>query len=118
MVRPAPGNAGQAITPLTPSAAASASPTGPMLPSGVESKVEQYLKMIWRQPCAFSHSSAASDWATASAAGIERLFSETMPASQSGGAGLPGTPRNCTVASPPVPPPPLASVLAMSDAPV
>ena len=62
---------------------ASASPTGPILPSGVESKVEQYLKTICRQPCRRSQSSAASDCATASAAAIERLFSATTPASMS-----------------------------------
>ena len=41
------GNAGQAIVkpwPAPCSASSSASVTGPMLPRGVESKVEQYLK--------------------------------------------------------------------------
>ena len=44
MVRPASGNAGQAMVKSVPSASISASVTGPMLPFGVESKVEQYLK--------------------------------------------------------------------------
>jgi hypothetical protein len=87
------------------------------LPAGVESKVEQYLKTNWRQPCARSQSRAASDWATASAGAIERLFSATTPASQRAGAGPFGTPRNCVVVSP-RPPCPRASVLAMSLAPV
>ena len=44
-VRPAAGNAGQTSTGASvPSASISASITGPMLPWGVESKVEQYLK--------------------------------------------------------------------------
>src|SRR4051794_17958429 len=84
-----------------------------MFPSGVESKVEQYLNTNCRQPCARSHSNASSESATASAAGIERLFRATTPASQASGAGFVGTPRNCTVESPP-----LASVFAMSLAPV
>ena len=84
-----------------------------MLPSGVESKVEQYLNTNCRHPCARSHSKASIESATASAAAIERLFSATTPASQVSGAGFVGRPRNCTVASPP-----LASVLAMSLAPV
>ena len=44
MVRPLAGNAGQAMVNGVPSASISASATGPMLPFGVESKVEQYLK--------------------------------------------------------------------------
>ena len=43
-VRPFSGNAGQAIVKSVPSASIKASATGPMLPAGVESKVEQYLK--------------------------------------------------------------------------
>ena len=44
-VRPVAGNAGQTSTGArVPSASISASITGPMLPCGVESKVEQYLK--------------------------------------------------------------------------
>jgi hypothetical protein len=43
-VRPLAGNAGQAIVKFTPSSSINASATGPMLPAGVESKVEQYLK--------------------------------------------------------------------------
>jgi hypothetical protein len=44
MVRPFSGNAGHAIVKSVSSASISASATGPMLPAGVESKVEQYLK--------------------------------------------------------------------------
>ena len=43
-VRPFSGKAGQAMVRSVPSAAISASATGPMLPAGVESKVEQTLK--------------------------------------------------------------------------
>ena len=48
--RPAWGKAGQTATPLLPRASAKASPTGPILPSGVESKVEQYLKRYCSTP--------------------------------------------------------------------
>ena len=95
------------------SASASASATGPMLPSAVESKVEQYLKKNCVQPCARSQSSAARDWATASAGSMERDFSATTPASTDGSAGPEGTPTYCTVRMPP-----LASVLARSLEPV
>ncbi len=78
---PAPGNAGQTITQSVPSASASASATGPILPSGVESKVEHYLKTNCWHPCFCNHFSAASDCATASEAGTERDFSATTPAS-------------------------------------
>ena len=44
MVRPLAGKAGQAMVKDVPSACINASATGPMLPRGVESKVEQYLK--------------------------------------------------------------------------
>jgi hypothetical protein len=84
-----------------------------MLPAGVESKVEQTLNTTCRQPSPKSQSSAASDCATASGAGMDRLLRATTPASQAAATGASGTPRNCTVASPP-----LASVLAMSLAPV
>src|ERR1700712_2661221 len=107
MVRPAPGNAGHTTTPLAPSACASASATGPMLPSGVESKVEQYLNTIWRTPCACSQARASKDCLTASAGGLERLLSETTPASTFGAAGPDGTPRYCVVRSPPSPSQPL-----------
>ena len=43
-VRPFSGKAGQAMVKSRPSASISASATGPMLPAGVLSKVEQYLK--------------------------------------------------------------------------
>ena len=44
MVRPFSGKAGVMITKSAPSSSISASVTGPMLPCGVESKVEQTLK--------------------------------------------------------------------------
>jgi hypothetical protein len=44
MVRPFSGKAGQAMVKSLSSACSSASATGPILPSAVESKVEQYLK--------------------------------------------------------------------------
>jgi len=74
---PTPGNAGQTITQSVPSASA----TGPILPSGVESKVEHYLKTNCWHPCFCNHFSAASDCATASEAGTEHDFSATTPAS-------------------------------------
>jgi hypothetical protein len=43
-VRLLAGNAGHTTVRSDPSASSSASATGPMLPAGVESKVEQYLK--------------------------------------------------------------------------
>ena len=52
--------------------------------SSVESKVEQYLKKKRRSPAACSQASAASDWAIASLAAIERVFSATTTASASG----------------------------------
>ena len=44
-----------------PRDSSSASATGPMLPAGVESKVEQYLKKICRAPAARSQWSACSE---------------------------------------------------------
>ncbi len=107
------GKAGHTITRLAPSASASASATGPILPSGVESKVEQYLNRNWLQPCFRSQSSATIDCAAASSAGMVRDFSATMPASTSPPAGSDGTPEYCTVRMPP-----RASVLARSEEPV
>src|ERR687883_1841659 len=112
------GKAGQATTPLTSSASARASATGPMLPSGVESKVEQYLNTTCRHPCALSQCNASSEAATASSTGTDRDFSDTTPASTSGAAASRGTPMYCEVTSPPCPGKPLARVLAMSLAPV
>ena len=79
--RPVSGKAGQAIAKSVPSASISASATGPILPASVESKVEQYLKKAWRTPQARSRSSASTDCATASAAGIARDLSATTTAS-------------------------------------
>ena len=69
-----------------------ASVTGPMLPSAVLSKVEQYLKYSWRAPCSRSHWLAASDCRTASAAGMVRDLSATTTASTSASSGPSGTP--------------------------
>ena len=44
VVRPCSGEAGHTRVVSSPSASSSASATGPMLPAGVESNVEQYLK--------------------------------------------------------------------------
>src|SRR5690606_21010124 len=113
MVRPVAGKAGQTITFSAPSALTRASATGPMLPCGVESKVEQYLKKNWRQPCSRSHSSASSDCATACSGAMLRVFNATTPASTPASAFPRGTPQYCVVAMPF-----LTSVLARSDDPV
>ena len=85
-----------------------------MLPASVESKVEQYLKKYCRVPARLSAPNAASDCATASAAGIVRDFRATTIASASGsGAPVAGTPITCTVRMPP-----RTSMLARSVAPV
>ena len=92
-----------------------ASATGPILPASVELKVEQYLKKILPRAGLLAASrQAASDCATASAAGIVRDFSATTMASASGsGSPVAGTPITCTVRMPP-----RTSVLARSVAPV
>ena len=87
-----------------------------MLPAGVESKVEQTLKMNWRAPAACSQRSAASESATACAAGVVRDFNATTTASAcaTSAATSPwGTPITCTVRRPP-----RTNMLAMSVAPV
>ena len=85
-----------------------------MLPASVELKVEQYLKKKRLQPAACSASSAASDWAMASLAAIERVFSATTTASTSSGiAPFGGTPMVWMVRMPF-----LTSMPAMSVAPV
>jgi len=53
------------------------------LPSSVESNVEQYLKKKCSAPAFLSASAAASDWATASVAGLVRDLSATTTASAS-----------------------------------
>ena len=80
------------MTAWAPMASASASATGPILPASVESKVEQYLKMVCWQSWACSQARAASDWATASAAGMVRDFSATTPAWAAGSAAVAGMP--------------------------
>jgi hypothetical protein len=99
---------------LAPNADSSASATGPMLPASVESNVEQYLKKNCRVPACLSAEMAASDCATASAAGIVRDLSATTMASAAGsGASFAGTPITCSVRMPP-----RTSMLARSVAPV
>ena len=98
---------------LAPSSPSSASATGPMLPSGVESKVEQYLNAICAAPFALSQRQAASDCATASAAGTERVLSAITAASMPGSGAPSGTPAYCSVRAPA-----RASVLAASLEPV
>ena len=61
IVLPFSGKAGQAMEKSSPIASISASATGPIFPSSVESKVEQYLKKICRAPLRCSHSSVFSD---------------------------------------------------------
>ena len=75
-----------------PASAISASITGPMLPSGVLSKVEQYFRTTCAAPCPTSQRYAASDCSTASRTGAERLFKATIPQSTSGAAGPSGMP--------------------------
>src|SRR5581483_9251631 len=113
MVRPPSGTAGQAMVKPQPSACISASVTGPMLPLGVESKVEQNLKWICRAPACLSQASAASDWATASAGGMVRDFSATTTASTASASGASGMPMVWMVRMPP-----RTSMLARSVAPV
>ena len=85
-----------------PSAWISASATGPMLPSSVLSKVEQYLKKNCRHPARRSQASAARLCCTASRTGAVRDFSATTTASASSGTAVSdGTPMSCTVRMPP-----------------
>ena len=101
MVRLFSGKAGHAIVKSASSAASSASATGPILPCGVESKVEQYLKKNCRAPTAVSQRKAAKDSSTASATGEVRDLSAMTMASASGtGIATSGTPSNCTVRMP------------------
>src|SRR3954453_16138887 len=114
MVRPVSGKAGHAIVKSLPSASRRASATGPMLPLSVLSKVEQYLKWIWRAPARRSQASASSDRSTASSGGQVRDFSATTTASASGmRSPSGGVPIAWTVRIPP-----LTSVLQRSVAPV
>ena len=82
-----------------PSASSSASATGPILPAGVESKVEQYLKKICPAPAPAARRARSSDMATASAPGCVRDFSAITTASASG-IGPAGMPIVCTVLMP------------------
>ena len=102
MVRPVAGNAGQTMTgSFICSALTKASMTGPMLPAGVESNVEQYLNMICSQPCSNNHVNACKEFATASSIRHERDLSEMMPASTDSLAGTVGVRTYCTVFMPP-----------------
>jgi len=72
-----------------------------MLPSSVESNVEQYLTYTRGTPCPASHSRTASDADTASATGAVRVFNATTTASHSGsGASAPGGPNSSAVRAP------------------
>src|SRR6478735_9800388 len=84
IVRPFSGKAGQNKVKSEPKASSNESATGPILPSSVESNVEQYLKKICRAPARRSQASASRLVATALAAGIVRLFCATTTASASG----------------------------------
>jgi len=85
-----------------------------MLPSSVESKVEQILNRTCPAPRSRSHCSASSDRATACAGAIERLFSDTTTASAAGRSSVSrGTPIVCTTLRPF-----RDSMLARSEAPV
>src|SRR5215472_1201515 len=102
MLRALAGNAGQASAKPQSSAEISASATGPILPSSVLSKVEQYLKKNCRQPAVRSHSRAARLSSTACRTGVVRDFSATTTASALGAASSGrGTPISCTVRIPP-----------------
>src|SRR5690606_7594040 len=103
------------------SASSSAWATGPMLPRGVESKVEQYLKRYWRAPARRSQASAARLWSTASAGSTLRVLSATTTAS------APAAPEAAPSSASPSGGMPIAStvripfavrVLARSEAPV
>src|SRR5690606_1486157 len=83
-VRRCSGELGVVITEVAPVAAASASMTGPMLPLGVESKGEQYLKYTCPTPAAASHSRAFRLTSTASAAATVRDFRAITTASCDG----------------------------------
>ena len=108
------GNAGQRKAKSQSSACISASATGPMLPLGVESKVEQYLKKNCAAPRASSQRNAVSESDTALSTGSVRDLSATMIASASPGCVFSsGTPITWTTRIPC-----LTSVLARSDAPV
>src|SRR3989344_1393288 len=114
-VRAFAGKAGQARVKSLSSDSSKASLTGPMLPSAVESNVEQYLKKICSQPRSRSQRSASSDASTASAAGTVRDFRAMTIASASrcSATSAPGMPMLCTVRMPP-----RTSMLARSVAPV
>jgi hypothetical protein len=76
--------------------------TGPMLPAGVESKVEQYLKKMLPTPAsAVSQLRAASDIFTAEPASNARALSATTTASHtSSGVASSGGPNSRMVRSP------------------
>jgi hypothetical protein len=85
-----------------------------MLPASVESKVEQILNSTWPAPRPRSQRAAARLRSTASAAGIDRLFSATTTASTAGRSrSSRGTPMVWTVRRPA-----LDRVFARSEAPV
>ena len=68
--------------------------TGPTLPWSVESNVEQYLKKSCCTPAASNAVPAATDWVTASAAGVVRdLIETTMASAPLAKVSLVGIPR-------------------------
>ncbi len=75
--------------------------------------MEQYLNATCSAPFATSHRQAASDCATASATGTERVFSEITAASIPGAGAPSGIPAYCSVRAPA-----RASVFAASLEPV
>src|SRR5690625_2068764 len=85
-----------------------------MLPAGVLSKVEQYLKNRRSAPASTSSRSASRLWPTASSTGVERLLRLTTTASTSSGR----TARSCTPLNWTVRRPPATRNPEMSVAPV
>ena len=85
-----------------------------MFPTGVESKVEQYLNCARETPTRRNAFRAESDWVTASGAGMERVLSATTTASAS--------PKSKSAAGGPIVKttfiPPRTSIEPMSVAPV
>jgi hypothetical protein len=72
-----------------------------MLPSSVESKVEQYLKYSWAMACVRSQRWAAKETATASSGGRLRLLRATTTASTPAAVqSRRGGPNSRTVPSP------------------
>ena len=85
-----------------------------MLPSSVESNVEQYLKKNCFAPAFFNQFIACRDCSIASSTGIVRVFNAIITASTEGTTSfLLGVPNSWIVFKPP-----LTSIFARSVAPV